>query len=127
MPQTKSPAGDTGRLNYHAGLAAEDCVARAYEARGAAVAHKRWRGAGGEIDLVLREGETLVFVEVKKSRTFEAAARRISATQIARIFAAASGFIAGEPAGQLTPVRFDAALVDATGAVSILPGALHNA
>jgi putative endonuclease len=33
--------------------------------RGAAVLARNWRGGGGELDLVVREGWTLVFVEVK--------------------------------------------------------------
>ena len=80
---------------------------------------QRWRGAGGEIDLILRDVNTLVFVEVKKSRSFARAAERISPRQIARILNAAEEFLAGEPAGQLTDIRFDAALVDATGAIEI--------
>ncbi len=65
----------------------------------------------------------LVFVEVKKSQTFDSAAARISKRQIDRICASAAQYLAQEPGGQLTNVRFDAALVDATGAVQIVENA----
>lgn len=114
----------SGALSHHAGLAAEAAVARRYCARGCTVAAARWRGAGGELDLVLRDGAGLIFVEVKKSRSFAAAAARLAPRQIARITAAASEFLAGEPGGQDTPARFDVALLDAQGRVEIIENAL---
>lgn len=36
-----------------------------FHRRGAAILARNWRGGGGELDIVAREGETLVFVEVK--------------------------------------------------------------
>lgn len=115
-----------GSVSYHAGRSAENAVASDYERRGFAIAHRRWRGAGGEIDLIARSGDGLVFVEVKKSRSFDAAAARISARQIERIYASAAQFLESEPAGQLTNVRFDAALVDASGAVQIIENAFGH-
>ncbi len=112
-----------GSVSYHAGQAAENSVAADYESRGFKVCHRRWRGAGGEIDLIVRDAQGLVFVEVKKSQTFDSAAARISKRQIDRICASAAQYLAREPSGQLTNVRFDAALVDATGAVQIVENA----
>lgn len=115
-----------GSVSYHAGQSAENAVASDYERRGFAIARRRWRGAGGEIDLIARNGDGLVFVEVKKSRSFDAAAARISPRQIERIYASAAQFLESEPAGQLTNVRFDAALVDASGAVQIIENAFGH-
>jgi len=112
-----------GALSYHAGQAAEMQVATDYERRGFTIAHHRWRGPGGEIDLIARNAECLVFVEVKASTSFDAAAARITPRQIDRIFASAAKFLENEPAGQLTNVRFDAALVDGSGAVQIIENA----
>lgn len=112
-----------GSVSYHAGQAAEQSVAADYESRGFKVCHRRWRGAGGEIDLIVRDAQGLVFVEVKKSQSFDSAAARISKRQIDRIFSSAAQYLAQEPRGQLTNVRFDAALVDATGAVQIVENA----
>lgn len=111
------------RTNYHAGLAAEDVVARTYAARGCAEAARRWRGKGGEIDLIVRDGDSVVFVEVKKSRTHAQAVQRVTRRQMDRICMAASEFVGGEPRGSLTPMRFDVATVDGTGHVTVVPNA----
>ncbi len=112
-----------GRRNYHAGLAAEDSVARSYQRRGHPIAARRWRGSRGEIDIVARDGDGLVFVEVKKARDFARAAQRLTRAQMRRIYGAASEFLASEPRGQLTPVRFDVALVDSTGQMQVIENA----
>jgi putative endonuclease len=113
-----------GAANYHAGLAAEDAVAADYQRRGRHLARRRWRGPSGEIDLILREGDRVVFVEVKKARSFDQAAWRLSRAQADRIILAAQEFLAGEPRGQLTDIRFDLALVDGIGRVEIRENAI---
>lgn len=113
----------TGSVGYHAGRLAEDVVANDYVRRAHAIAARRWRGQAGEIDLIAREGDTVVFVEVKKSKTFSTAATRLARSQMDRICGAASEFLAGEPRGQLTDVRFDLALVNAVGAVHVIENA----
>jgi putative endonuclease len=117
----------SGHVSYHGGLAAEEIVARDYAARAHRVAARRWRGKSGEIDLVMRDGETVVFVEVKKSATFAVAAQRLGRRQMDRICASAGEFLAGEPRGQLTDVRFDLALVDRRGAVNVIENAFMEA
>ncbi len=117
----------SGQMAHHGGAAAEDRVAQVYEDRGMRVAGRRWRGAGGEIDLILRDGAGLIFVEVKKSRTFDGAADRLNTRQMRRLCASAEEFVAGEPAGLLTEMRFDVALVDATGQCRIVENAFGGA
>lgn len=114
----------SGSVSYHAGLSAEDQVARDYQRRGYPVAAHRWRGKAGEIDLVARDGEGFVFVEVKKSRSHARAAERLSLRQIGRLYDAASEFLAQCPRGLSTMARFDVALVDGQGRVEILENAL---
>ncbi|PZX18396.1 putative endonuclease [Palleronia aestuarii] len=109
----------SGAIGHHAGAAAEEIVERHYEALGFALAHRRWRGKGGEIDLILRDGDTVVFVEVKLARSHAKAAEKVQGPQIARLFDAAEEFLGGELAGTLTEARFDVALVDARGVVEI--------
>ena len=109
--------------NYHAGLAAEEIVSRTYAARGCTEAARRWRGTCGEIDLIFRDGDSVVFVEVKKSRTHAQAAQRVTRHQMDRICLAASEFVSGEPRGSLTPMRFDVATVDGTGCVTVVANA----
>lgn len=43
----------------------EDFAAQALERRGYQLVERNWRCPGGEIDLIMREGEVWVFVEVK--------------------------------------------------------------
>jgi putative endonuclease len=113
----------SGAVSYHAGQAAEAQVAKEYTRRGHVVEARRWRGSGGEIDLILRDGQALIFVEVKKARDFARAATRLSPAQVQRIHATASEFLANEPNGQDTDLRFDLALVDAIGRTEIIENA----
>ena len=115
-----------GQVAFHAGVAAENSVAQDYERRGYTVASKRWRGKGGEIDLVIRDGAGLIFVEVKKSRDFARAAASLSARQMQRICASAEEYLGQEPNGSLTDVRFDVALVDGSGATRIIENAFGH-
>lgn len=113
----------SGRTSYFAGLAAEESVAQTYTRRGHPIAARRWRGKGGEIDLIARDGDGLIFVEVKKARDFVRAAERLTIRQLERIYAAASEYLALMPAGQLTPVRIDVALVDGQGRMDVIENA----
>ncbi|MEM8728813.1 MAG: YraN family protein [Pseudomonadota bacterium] len=116
-----------GRTQYHAGLAAEDRIALEYERRGISVARRRWRGQGGEIDIIARDGAALIFVEVKKSRDFHRAAERLRPHQMARLCQSAEEFMAGEPHGLMTEMRFDVALVNAQGQHEIIENAFGAA
>jgi putative endonuclease len=122
MPGPQDPHG-RGQRAYLAGDAAEDQVARHYEDRGYSIAERRWRGGGGEIDLIFRTGAALVFVEVKHSKTRARAAVRITPAQMHRIYASAGQYLENEPAGQLTESRFDVALVDGSGQIEIIENA----
>lgn len=117
----------SGQVAYRTGIAAEDQVAALYGRRGACIAARRWRGPGGEIDLVIREGARVVFVEVKAAANFARAAERLSRRQMDRIGRSAGAFLAGEPAGQLTEARFDVALVDRFGRISVIENAFEAA
>lgn len=113
-----------GAVAYRTGLAAEETTSRAYEARGSQIAARRWRGRSGEIDLIARQGDSIVFIEVKQARDFETAAHRLGEWQTRRLFSAAAEYLAGQPAGLDTQSRFDVALVDGTGQLMILENAL---
>lgn len=112
-----------GQMSYHAGSAAEDAVARQYLQDGYLVAQSRWRGAGGEIDLIVTKDDALVFVEVKKSNDFAQAAARISPRQMQRIYATAEEYLGLQPLGALTEARFDVALVNGQGRIHIIENA----
>ena len=83
-----------GRLNHHAGLAAEAQVAAHFMRAGLAVRERRWRGPGGEIDLICGDADGLVFVEVKKARDHAGALARVTPRQLDRIRASAEAYAA---------------------------------
>lgn len=114
---------DRGLANYLAGHAAEASVARLYEDRGVAICARNWRGITGEIDLIGRDGDVVVFVEVKQSRSHDLAASHVCPAQIGRIFATVDEFLVHEPKGLLTDVRIDLALVDGRGRIELIENA----
>lgn len=115
-----------GKRACLSGDAAEQRVARDYQDRGIRVMHRRWRGCGAEIDMILRDGETVIFTEVKSAATHDAAIARLSAAQMRRIYRAAESYLENEPLGQLTDVRFDVALYDRQGRVQIMENAFGH-
>lgn len=114
----------SGSVSYYAGLSAEDQVARRYARDGHVILSRRWRGRGGEIDLVAAKDGDVVFIEVKKSHSHARAASRVSARQLRRIFLSAEDYLGHLPAGANTPCRVDVALLDDTGQIDILPNVL---
>ena len=109
-----------GTTAYFAGFAAEDIVARTYMDKGHSTLAKRWRGVAGEIDLIAQDGDGVIIIEVKKSRTHSRAATRVTTKQLTRIYGATAEFLETQPKGQLTPVRVDVALVDDIGRVDVI-------
>jgi putative endonuclease len=112
-----------GARNYHAGVAAEESVLRQYLKSGYALLARRWRGSGGELDLVLSRGEEIVFVEVKTSRTFNSAMALLGQSQMHRLFQTAEQYLGARPLGLNTPTRLDVALVNELGEVRIFENA----
>ncbi len=98
-------------------------VAESYlTARGLTLVARNYRCRLGEIDLIMRERDTLVFVEVRlrrsaKERDFGGAAASITAKKQARLIAAAQHYLAGMR--QLPPCRFDAVLMRGVAAGDI--------
>jgi putative endonuclease len=100
------------------GQAGEDRAAAWYRARGYVVLDRNWRCREGELDLVVRRGRMLVFVEVKTRRTdrFGIPAESITPTKRQRLRALAQRYL--EATGtRPASLRFDV--------VSILAGELE--
>ncbi|MDO5112157.1 MAG: YraN family protein [Clostridia bacterium] len=103
-----------------------EAIACAYlEGRGCELLEKNYRMGRYEIDLVMRDGGTLVFVEVK-ARTGQGAIlgrEAVNRTKQQHIIRAAQGYLQQHNAFD-APVRFDVAEVDlATGDVTHIPAA----
>lgn len=64
---------------------------------------------GGEIDLVMREGETLVFVEVRFRKTdhFGSPVESVTAGKQRKLLQTAQLFLLAHPQWRNTPCRFD--------------------
>jgi putative endonuclease len=94
------------------GATAEALAARHLERRGLAVIARNVRSRFGEIDLVARDGDVLVFVEVRlrRSARFGGAAASITAAKRERLVKAAEGYLA--TLARVPPCRFDAVLLD---------------
>jgi len=70
----------------------------------------------------VQDGPDLVFVEVKASRSHADAALHLLPAQMRRITQAALEYCDRQGLGEVS-MRFDVALVDATGRVELIPNA----
>lgn len=109
---------------FHAGLAAEDRAARHYENIGAEILERRLRTPEGEIDLIVRLGEMLIFVEVKQRKRLGADSP-ISAKQWQRLGLAANFYMMHHTnmTGTAPLCRFDAAIIGADGRMEVIENA----
>ncbi len=93
------------------GLAAEVAAANLFESQGFSVLARRVKTARGEIDLIVRRNDLLVFVEVKARRTLAGAAESLLMRQRRRIAGAAEIFLADHPEFAGFDMRLDVVLV----------------
>ena len=108
-----------GRNGSDAGARAEALAARYLEAHGLAIVARNVRSRFGELDLIAREGDTLVFVEVRlrRSERFGGALESITAAKRNRLVAAAETYLATLP--RVPACRIDALLLDGLDASRI--------
>lgn len=92
---------------------AEEKATRFLEKRGFAVLARNFHCRGGEIDLVCRDGKTLVFVEVRLRRNagYGGAGASITASKQRRIILAAQHYLLAH-ARPDCDCRFDCVLLD---------------
>ena len=95
------------------GESGEDLACRELGARGYAILARRYRTRHGEIDIVARDGDTIVFVEVRLKTTadFGSAAESVTPWKQRRVAAMAVDYLARN---RLTdrPCRFDVVAID---------------
>lgn len=86
--------GDVGRKKaYKRGVFAEYAACVYLWLKGYGLLERRFKCPFGEIDIIARKGNTIVFVEVKARQTVEEAAESILRTQRQRITRAANWYI----------------------------------
>jgi len=100
------------------GLRAEEWTARLLERRGYQILDRRYRTRAGEIDLVARDGETIVFIEVKARGSVGCGppAEAVDGRKRGRLARAAGHYLASRGATE-SPCRFDVVevILDAAG------------
>jgi putative endonuclease len=96
---------------FRLGLSAESKAAALLIAKGYRIAARRWKTPLGEVDIVARRGEALLFVEVKARARLETAAESVTPRQKARIIGAAEAWLAAHPDDASCAISFDVILV----------------
>ena len=99
------------RRAYRRGTKGEGRAAALLRLKGYRVLERRWRSPAGEVDLIAKKGDTLIFVEVKARASHDAAAESIVSRQRRRIARAAEAYLAYNADMEIENVRFDAILV----------------
>lgn len=99
------------------GKVAEDLACKFLRDQGMRIVARNWRWKGGEVDLIAKDGEALVFVEVKgrESSTFAAPEEAVDEEKRRRLWQAARAFLQGK---KEVPVRFDV--------VAVMPGEIRH-
>ena len=114
-------------LKQWLGLEGEQRAERFLRAQGLALVARNYRCRHGEIDLVMRQGGTLVFVEVRRrsGTGFGGAAASVDLRKQKRLIAAARHYLAGL-GGEPPPCRFDVVAIEGAGAPQWLPDAFAD-
>jgi putative endonuclease len=102
---------ETRQKAHRKGHSAERRAAWRLRLAGFSIVAQRFKTRLGEIDIVARRGDLLVFVEVKARRDLDAAAFALQSRQFGRVSRAANLFLASHPRYAVCSVRFDAVLV----------------
>lgn len=111
-PKKAKPEPKPGKqAAFRLGLSAESKAAALLLAKGYRIAFRRWRTPVGEIDIVVRRGRTLVFVEVKAREREDDAAYAVTPRQKARIIGGAEFWLSKNPHDAECFIRFDVVLV----------------
>ena len=94
------------------GQRGEDMALAFLQRQGLVLSERNFRCRGGELDLIMRERETVVFVEVRqrRNRDFGGAAASVTAAKQSRLLLAAQIFL--QRYGAPPPCRFDVIAID---------------
>jgi putative endonuclease len=111
-PQTRPVEPQRHRVAaFRLGVSAESRAAMLLIAKGYRIAARRWKTPFGEIDIVARRRNALVFVEVKARERAEEAAEAVTERTKRRILSAAELWLAHHPRDTQRFIRFDVVLV----------------
>lgn len=96
--------------NPSVGAMAENRARSWLEKQGLQLLEKNYRTTRGEIDLIMQDGDTLVFVEVRmrQNERFATAAQSIDHPKQQRIISTAQHYLQAQGLWEKIPCRFDA-------------------
>ena len=111
------------RLNHASGSAAEDAALLFLQNKGCTLLARNWHCPYGEIDLIVRDGRQIVFVEVKyrKGSSFGGAAYSITPSKLAKLQRSIEHYLQQHKLNNIA-CRLDAVLIQGGNT----PNWLHN-
>lgn len=112
------------RTSHARGLRSETIAALWLALKGYRVLARRYRAAGGEIDLIVKRGRTVVFVEVKARPLIDEARIAITPRKEARLLRAARHWLARNPWAVGMTLRCDAVFLARRALPRHLPDAV---
>lgn len=107
--KTIIPGGDKIEI----GKGGEDLAVKLLKGKGYKIVGRNYRTRLGEVDIIAKDGETVVFVEVKTRATaaYGTAKEAVGYTKKKRFIAAAKDYIARHGLSE-SPARFDVVSID---------------
>jgi len=95
-----------------AGQEYEDLAVQFLEKSGLSILQRNFRARRGELDVIAREGDILVFVEVKGGKAFVPLQTRVTRTKMQRITRAIRVFLHQHPEISYEQIRVDIITVE---------------
>ena len=104
------------------GDAAEEGACRHLDRSGFTIVERNFRTLGGEIDIVARKGDVLVFVEVRSREVpgFGTPEESVTPAKRRRIVAAARRYLSNVPSSSWREARFDVIAIEGSGDATVL-------
>ncbi len=102
------------RNSYQQGQAAEQLALHYLEQQGLRLVKQNFHSYQGEIDIIMRQGDNLVFVEVRQrsSSHYGSALESITPKKQQRIIQTAHYYLQRHPQQQNDPCRFDVVVIE---------------
>ena len=110
MKKLKTPSSQKRKQTYEAGLFAEFLAKVLFRLKGYRIIEQRYKTGLGEIDLIVKRGSHISFVEVKYRKTLEDAAFSLSHHQKKRISKTAANWLAKHDDLSYESLSFDVVL-----------------
>lgn len=113
MRKSQNPKSEPNLSRVSLGSSGEAAAARWYESAGYEVLERNWRCREGEIDLIARNADTLIFCEVKTraNAVFGSPVEAVGWAKQSRLRRLAVAYLASRSGSFMPLLRFDIAAV----------------